>query len=105
MTANRAHYVEKDCRFTFQGRTFESGGAIVKDEWIIAYPGKDGRLNDWHGQQIGTYNILSTWRTPRSFVSSTMSSIECLVNGIRYVGRGAGIGMILRAKRSPRQVQ
>jgi len=105
MTANRAHYVEKDCTFTFQGRTFESGGAVVTDQWIIAYPGKDGRLNDWHGQQIGTYRILSTWRTPRSFISSTMSSIECFVNGIRYVGRGAGIGMILRAKRSARQVQ
>jgi hypothetical protein len=74
--ANRASYVEQDCTFEHEGRKFESGGAIVTEEWIIGYPGKDGRLNDWHGAAIGTYRVMSTWRTPRSFMSSTMSSIE-----------------------------
>lgn len=96
-------YVEQDCTIEHEGRKFTAGGAIITDQWIIAYPGKDGVLNDWHETQIGTYRVLSTWRTPRSFVSSTMSSMECWVNGVRYVGRGAGEGMILRAKRSPRQ--
>jgi hypothetical protein len=98
-----ATFVEQDCTFEHEGRKFESGGAVITDQWIVAYPGEGNRLNDWHGNQIGTYRILSTWRTPRSFFSSTMSSIECMVNDTRYVGRGAGKGMILRAKRSPKQ--
>ena len=102
--ANVASFVEQDCTFEHEGRKFESGGAVVTDQWLIAYPGDAGRLNDWHGNQIGTYRVMSTWKLPwYCWQSSTMSSIECRVNGVRYVGRGAGKGMILRAKRSPRQ--
>lgn len=104
---NQASYVETDCTIEHEGRKFESGGAVVSEQFVIGYPGKFvtgvAPLQDWHGKTIGTCCILSTWKTPRSFVSSTMSSIECWVKGVRYVGRGAGEGMILRAKRSPRQ--
>jgi hypothetical protein len=103
MAQAKAQFIEQDCTFEHNGRKFESGGAVVTDQWLIAYPKKHGILGDWHGNAIGTYRILSTWRTPRSFISSTMSSIECFVFGVRYVGRGAGVGMILRAKRSTRQ--
>lgn len=96
-------YIERNCDFTHQGKTFTAGGAVVTDDLLVAYPGADGKLNDWHGSQIGTYRVMSTWRAPRSFVSSTMSTIECFVEGVRYVGRGAGKGMVVRAKRSPRQ--
>jgi len=100
---NTATYVEHDCTISFQGQDFTSGGAIVSEQFITAYLGKSGSLTDWHGKQIGTYRILSTWRTPRSYVSSTMSSVECFVDGVRYVGRSAGLGMVINAKRSPRQ--
>lgn len=96
-------YVEQDCTFEHEGRKFTAGGAVVTPDVIIAYPGKNGELKDWHGAVIGRYRMLSTWRTPRSYLSSTMSSMEVFVDGVRYVGRGAGEGMIFRGKRSTRQ--
>jgi hypothetical protein len=99
------NYIEQDCTFTHEGRQFTSGGAVVSDLFIIAYLGKDGTLTDWHGNKIGTWSTLSSWRTPRSFVSDRMYSVECYVNSVRFVGRSAGEGMVVRAKRSPKQDQ
>lgn len=99
------NYVETNCTFEHENRKFEAGGAVVTPDGIVAYPGKDSVLNDWHGRQIGTYRVLSTWKTPRSFYSSTMSSIEAFVDGVRYVGRGAGVGIIFRGKRSPQTIR
>lgn len=96
-------YVEQNCTIEYEGKSFSSGGAVVHEQFITAYLGRDGVLTDWHGEQLGSYRVLSTWRTPRSFVSSTMSSVECFVAGVRYVGRSAGIGMCINAKRSTRQ--
>jgi hypothetical protein len=96
-------YQEKDCIFEHEGKKFESGGAFVNEVFLVAYLSKNGILSDWHGLPLGTYRILSTWRTPRSFVSSTMNSVECFVHGVRYVGRSCGVGMVIRAKRSPKQ--
>lgn len=73
-----------------------------KDYILIAYPKANGELGDWHGNTIGTWRVLSSWPV-RSYIGSTMCSIECRVNGVRYVGRGFGEGMSLNAKRSPRQ--
>jgi hypothetical protein len=98
-----ASFVETDCTIEHQGQTFESGGAVVTAQFIIGYLAENNVLTNWHGNAIGTFRTLSTWRTPRSYVSSTMSSVECFVNGVRYVGRSAGHGMSVRAKRSPRQ--
>ena len=95
-------YIETDCKFEHEGRTFESGGAVVTETHVIGYP-KGRVLQDWHGNAIGTCRVLSTWRTPRSFMSSTMSSYEVFVDGKRYTGRSCGDGMILRAKLSRRQ--
>jgi hypothetical protein len=92
-------YVETDCVFEVEGHKYEADGAVVTPDRIVAYPGENGRLNDWHGNPIGTYRIVSTWRTPRSYVSSTMHQIEATVNGIVYTGRGAGTGMIYTGKR------
>jgi hypothetical protein len=97
-----ASYIERDCIFEHDGRKFESGGAIVTDLFIVAYPATQGRLNDWHGNEIGTWRVLSSWRV-RSWIGERMYSIEARVNGVRYVGRGFGEGMSLRAKRSPIQ--
>jgi hypothetical protein len=91
-------FVEQNCDFTHEGRTFTSGGAVVTPDLIVAYPKANGVLGDWHGNDIGTWCATSTWRTPRSYVSSTMSQIEATVNGVTYTGRGAGIGMIFKGK-------
>jgi hypothetical protein len=96
-------YVETDCTVEFDGRKFSAGGAVVSSERIIAYLAKDGVLTDWHGKPLGTYRITSTWRTPRSYVSSTMSQVLAIVDGIAYTGRSAGVGMayVGRRKRAP----
>lgn len=94
----RALYVEQDCTFETQGRKFTSGGAIVSQNYIIAYPKANGVLGNWHGEPIGTWRAVATWKTPRSFMSSTMSQIEATVDGITYTGRGAGEGMIYKGK-------
>lgn len=95
-------YVEKDCIFEHDGRKFESGGAVISDRVLIAYPSKDNVLGDWHGKPIGTWRVLSSWKI-RSLYADRMYSIEARVNGVRYVGRGFGEGFMLRAKRSPIQ--
>ena len=96
---SRQPYIETDCTFTAEGRSYTSGGAFVSPERIIAYPKENGVLGDWHGNAIGTWKAVSTWKTPRSYMSSTMSQIEAVVNGIKYTGRGCGIGMLYRGKR------
>lgn len=101
MTA--APFVEQDCTIAHEGRTFESGGAVVTDEFIVVYPRSDGKVCDWHGNVLGEAFVLSSWRTPRSYMAARMYSFAIYIDGVRYVGRGARNGMILRAKRSKRQ--
>ena len=97
-------YVEQDCTFHFQGKDFTSGGAFVSPDYIIAYPAKDGILNDWHGKPLGTWRAISSWKLPlTAWVSDRMYQIEATVNGVKYTGRGCGIGMIYRGKRKARQ--
>lgn len=93
------NYLERDCTFTHEGKTFEAGGAVVTPERIIAYPLSKGILGDWHGSPIGRWRIIAQWKTPRSWMSSTMYQIEATVDGITYTGRGAGVGMIYKGKR------
>lgn len=92
-------YVEQDCTVEHEGRKFTNGGAVVTPDFIIAYPGKDGVLKDWHGNVLGTWRAVATWNTPRSYVSSTMSQIEARVGGLIYTGRGAGEGMVFKGRR------
>jgi hypothetical protein len=93
-------YIEQDCTFTHDGKGFTAGGAVVTDSHITAYLGKDGVLTDWHGEKLGTYRIVSTWSTPRSYVSSSMHAVHATVNGVVYKGRSAGVGMSFNGKRS-----
>jgi hypothetical protein len=45
---------------------------------------------------------VSTWRTPRSWLSSTQSAYRATIDGAEYVGRGAGEGCLLRLRKSLR---
>src|SRR5258705_7219839 len=53
-------YVEQDCTVEHDGKSFTAGGAVVTDEWLIAYPKSGGVLGDWHGHAIGTRRRMST---------------------------------------------
>jgi hypothetical protein len=101
----KAPFIEADYVFEHNGRKFEAGGAVVTPDYIVAYPGEDGVLNDWHGRAIGTWRAVSTWKTPRSFYSSTMSQIEATVDSVIYTGRGAGLSMIYRGRRKAARVR
>ena len=91
-----------------EGREFASLGSIVDHErgYVVGYlklvdnpkPGESRHvLTSWEGRVIGTCRVISTWKTPRSWVSSTMSSYRATVDGIEY--HGSGDGMLLRLRR------
>lgn len=95
-------YVERDCVFNFQGRSFESGGAVVTPDYLIAYPAKDGVLKDWHGKAIGTWYEISSrpavFFGHRSFMAERFYYMRAKVNGREYSLRGFGEGMIAKGK-------
>lgn len=99
-------FVETDCTITHEGRTFESGGAVVTDEYIVAYIGPNGTLTDWHGNRLGEIRVRSSWRI-HSYMSTHMHQIEAHLDGpdgtrfggARYTGRSMGEGMIYRGRR------
>lgn len=95
-------YVETDCTITHDGQVFESGGAVVTPDRLIAYPGANGTLTDWHGNAIGTWKSTASWRVD-SFIGTHMHQIEARVDGVDYTGRGFGKGMLYRGKRKARQ--
>ncbi len=96
-------YIERDCCFEHKGRKFCSGGAIVTPDVIVAYPAKDGVLTDWHGEEIGRWKNVASWRpSSSSWIGSIMYQIEARVDGVLYTGRGFGVGMIYRGKRKAR---
>ena len=70
---------------------------------IVAYLGSDGVLTDWHGNKVGRYRITSQWKTPRSFLSSSMCQVVAYVNGVWYTGRSDGEGLAYVGKRKARQ--
>ena len=82
---------------------------ILRDlpETIVAYIGSMNAGSDmprgsgrgatypvtvWTGLPIGYATRGSTWRTPGSYVSSTMSQFYATIGGREYTGRGAGEG-------------
>jgi hypothetical protein len=105
-------FIEQDCTIEHEGHKFTSGGAVVTDDYIIAYVGKHNAddyapehcgphylrdLTDWHGNRIGGCYLSSSWRV-RSFMGDYMYQIYATVNGKRYTGRGMGAGMMCRLR-------
>lgn len=98
------NYIEKDCTIEHEGRKFTSGGAVATDDYLIAYPSKDGVLKDWHGNVLGRYRVISSrpavFFGHRSWVGSRYFYMRAtLADGRRYSLRGFGKGMIAKGKR------
>ena len=64
-----------------------------------AYVGKGGTITTFTGDVLGTATPTSTWKTPRSFVSQTMTQYRVTMAGRAYTGRcgGEGLHIALRA--------
>lgn len=96
-------YQEQNCTFEHEGQSFEAGGAAVTPAWIVAYPAKDGVLTDWHGKPLGTWRATSSWRVGYPPCADRMYQIEAVVDGVKYTGRGQGVGMMYRGRRKAKQ--
>lgn len=96
-------FIEKDCTFTHADQPFTAGGAVVTETHLLAYPGKNGVLNDWHGNPIGTYRVISSrpaiFFGHRSWQGYRYFYMHAHVNGATYSLRGFGEGMIAKGKR------
>lgn len=95
-------YIETDCIIEHNGKKFESGGAVVAGNYLIAYPADNGELKDWHGKVIGTYHITSSrpavFFGRRSWVGDRYYFMRAVVDGRQYSIRGFGKGMIAKGK-------
>jgi hypothetical protein len=79
---------------THEGKEFSAYGFVRTSDRLTAYLGENGQLTKWDGTPVGTYRITRTWRTPRSYVSSTLSQVYAtLTDGTKWTGRSAGKGM------------
>lgn len=98
----KPNFIETDCTITHNGQAFTAGGAVVTQDYLIAYPDKAGQLKDWHGNVIGTYRVISQ-RKPiffghHSWIGDTYYFMRGIVQGREYALRGFGEGMIARGK-------
>lgn len=95
-------FIEQDCTVHHNGHSFTSGGAFVSPDYLIAYPAKDGVLNDWHGNPIGTWRTVSSRPARffgyRSCWGERYFYMRGTVSGRTYALRGFGVGMIAKGK-------
>lgn len=100
---NFTSFVEKKCIVERQGKKYFSNGAVVTEDNLIAYPGENGVLNDWHRNQIGIYGIISSrpaiFFGCKSCFGDKYYYMRAKVNNKFYSIRGFGIGMIATGKR------
>ncbi len=84
-------FQEQDCRITFKGRTYTSGGAYISGDHALVYiAGKQAQT--WTGAHIGTVKVVSSWKQypPRARfpVPYTMTSVRVtMTDGSVWTGR------------------
>lgn len=96
--------IETDCTISLNGKNFTAGGAVITDTRLVAYPGSNGILNDWHGNQIGTYTVISSRKAVffghRSWIGDRFYFMRArLTDGRSYSLRGFGEGMSATGRR------
>lgn len=89
------------CDNAMRGRVEQYEVLTHKPDVIVAYLGERDVVTTWTGDPLGQAMCMSTWRTPRSYVSSTQSHYHAVIAGRKYHGRSGGEGMaiVLRAMR------
>lgn len=98
-------WVETDCKFEFQGNSFESGGAVLSHTRCSVYLAATGTdVLSFHGDKLGTFRVITKTRTPNSWVSSHRYYVAIsLSNGYDYHARCHGPGFIAHARRYKHQ--
>lgn len=75
---------------------------MITDNYLIAYPAENGILNDWRGNKIGSYTVVSYWPAIffgcRSHYGSHVYAMRARVGQREYSLRGFGVGMIAKGK-------
>lgn len=98
----KGEFVE-ECTIRHEGRCFSARGAEVGGGRATGYlhqaDGGAWYLGGFDGRRLGACQITATWRTPRSSLSDIMVQAKCKIDGVWYIGRGAGDGMLWRGKR------
>jgi len=95
-------YIEQDCTFTHEGRSFTAGGAVVTADRVIAYCNDDmTTLTTWHGEHLGDI-IASMWWFAPGWTGTRMYQITARINGKLWTGRTQGSSMVacLKPKRT-----
>ena len=82
------------------GKPLQEAKPETHNKYISDNANRRWRVTTWTGDHLGVAEVTSTWRTPRSFVSSTMSSYRVTMAGKVYHGRSAGEGMAISLKRA-----
>lgn len=119
--------IETGCTIEHEGRTYESGGAVVTDDRVIVYVGRPltdwrqsiplaewsrgyGKIpawfvaryeaTDWHGTPVGELIQTGQWRVPGGWVSGWLHSYRLVLSdGRAYNVRGSGQGMSATGRR------
>jgi hypothetical protein len=101
----KSPYIEENCIFEFEGKSFEAGGAYLTPDYAIGYMSSDMKeVRTWHGEFMGYAKITSFWRLPlTAWISDKMYQVQATINGIKYTGRTCGGCMIVRLRRMKRQ--
>lgn len=70
---------------------------------MLGYMGSEARTGDIidsKNKKVGTYKITSSWKTPKSYVSTKMFAIVVRMNnGVFYTARSYGKGMAVNGAR------
>lgn len=74
-----------------------AGGAA--NEWAMGYMSADmTRVTNWHGAELGTARVVTSWPTTGSFLSDRQYQVEARIDGAAYTGRTAGALMLWRGR-------
>lgn len=107
-------FVETDCTIFHEGQDFTAGGAVVDHEngFVFAYlkssspPGSlmldrqhdNGDVQTWHGEKLGTYRVVSSWKNYRGVFSDRVVAVRATIDGRSYHGRSGGSGLFIRLR-------
>lgn len=82
------------------GKPLQEAKPETHNKYISDNANRRWRITTWTGDVVGLAECVSTWRTPHSFVSSTMSAYRVTMAGKVYHGRGACEGMAINLRRA-----